>query len=153
MAHRSGGLVSLLVKPRIEIVSKDKLVASKGKLITVTGEPVFKMRLSVAAAGGPGGNKGHADGGQGCADHRSHVGTACTACATCRSDGSIVATTLPTASTCVVLAETFGEIPNGSAWAITTQAAPDLDETHLVVGRVVQVWPFVCDVPCLPSNG
>lgn len=38
-------------------------------------------------------------------------------------------------------AETFGEIPNGSAWAITTQAVPDLDETHLVVGRVVQVRP------------
>ena len=37
-AHSSAGLVSLLVKPRIEIVSKDKLVASKGKLITVTGE-------------------------------------------------------------------------------------------------------------------
>lgn len=36
-------------------------------------------------------------------------------------------------------AETFGEIPNGSAWSITTQAMPDLDETHLVVGRVVQV--------------
>ena len=36
-AHDGPGLVSLLVKPRIEIVSKDKLVASKGKLITVTG--------------------------------------------------------------------------------------------------------------------
>lgn len=37
-AHSGAGLVSLLVKPRIEIVNKDKLVASKGKLITVTGE-------------------------------------------------------------------------------------------------------------------
>ena len=35
--HGAPGLVSFLVKPRIEIVSKDKLVASKGKLITVTG--------------------------------------------------------------------------------------------------------------------
>lgn len=35
-------------------------------------------------------------------------------------------------------AETFGEIPNGSAWAITTRPFPELDETHLVVGRVVQ---------------
>ncbi len=36
-AHSAPGLVSLLVKPRIDIVSKDKLVASKGKFITVTG--------------------------------------------------------------------------------------------------------------------
>lgn len=36
-AHAAAGLVSLLVRPRIDIVSKDKLVASKGKLITVTG--------------------------------------------------------------------------------------------------------------------
>lgn len=35
-------------------------------------------------------------------------------------------------------AETFGEIPNGSSWAITTKPFPELDETHLVVGRVVQ---------------
>lgn len=37
-AHGQAGLVSFLVQPRIEIVSKDKLVASKGKFITVTGE-------------------------------------------------------------------------------------------------------------------
>ncbi len=46
-------------------------------------------------------------------------------------------------------AETFGEIPNGSAWSITTEAVPELDETHLVVGRVVQVrpgcWLFCCE--------
>lgn len=36
-AHAAPGLVSLLVRPRIDIVSKDKLVASKGKFITVTG--------------------------------------------------------------------------------------------------------------------
>ncbi len=36
-AHAGPGLVSFLVRPPIEIVSKDKLVASKGKLITVTG--------------------------------------------------------------------------------------------------------------------
>ncbi|KAI7843260.1 hypothetical protein COHA_003094 [Chlorella ohadii] len=81
-AHSGPGLVSLLVKPRIEIVNKDKLVASKGKLITVT--------------------------------------------------------------------ETFGEIPNGSAWSITTQAMPDLDETHLVVGRVVEGMDVVAALAALP---
>ncbi|KAL4447457.1 hypothetical protein ABPG75_004676 [Micractinium tetrahymenae] len=81
-AHSAPGLVSLLVKPRIEIVNKDKLVASKGKLITVT--------------------------------------------------------------------ETFGEIPNGSAWAITTKPIPELDETHLVVGRVVQGMDVVQAIAALP---
>ncbi|EFN59900.1 hypothetical protein CHLNCDRAFT_132922 [Chlorella variabilis] len=80
--HGAPGLVSFLVKPRIEIVSKDKLVASKGKLITVT--------------------------------------------------------------------ETFGEIPNGSSWAITTEAVPELDDTHLVVGRVVQGMDVVRAVAALP---
>lgn len=81
-AHAAPGLVSLLVRPRIDIVSKDKLVASKGKFITVT--------------------------------------------------------------------ETFGEIPNGSAWAITTRPFPELDETHLVVGRVVQGMDVVEAIAALP---
>ncbi|PSC75061.1 peptidyl-prolyl cis-trans cyclophilin-type [Micractinium conductrix] len=81
-AHSAAGLVSLLVKPRIEIVNKDKLVASKGKLITVT--------------------------------------------------------------------ETFGEIPNGTSWAITTQPIAELDETHLVVGRVVEGMDVVAAIAALP---
>lgn len=49
-AHSGPGLVSLLVKPRIEIVNKDKLVASKGKLITVTGEPGVCLLRNAACA-------------------------------------------------------------------------------------------------------
>ena len=36
-SHDAPGLVSLLVLPRGDVISKDKLVASKGKLVTVTG--------------------------------------------------------------------------------------------------------------------
>ncbi|KAI3429274.1 hypothetical protein D9Q98_005370 [Chlorella vulgaris] len=81
-AHDGPGLVSFLVKPRIEIRSKDKLVASKGQFITVT--------------------------------------------------------------------ETFGEIPNGTSWSITTSAVPELDETHLVVGRVVEGMEVVQAIAALP---
>jgi hypothetical protein len=42
-AHDGPGLVSFLVKPRIEIRSKDKLVASKGQFITVTGMFVSRV--------------------------------------------------------------------------------------------------------------
>lgn len=67
--------------------------------------------------------------------------------------------------------QTFGEIPNGSAWAVTTKAVPELDATHLVVGRVVEVrrvctgatalsglqgvpqnwWPLPAAAACIPA--
>ena len=39
----------------------------------------------------------------------------------------------------VTVTETFGEAPNGTAWAVTTQPAPELDPTNIVVGKVVEV--------------
>jgi hypothetical protein len=38
----------------------------------------------------------------------------------------------------VTVREQAGEAPNGTAFTITTQAAPELDRTNLVVGRVVE---------------
>lgn len=38
----------------------------------------------------------------------------------------------------VTVTQVFGEYPNGTAFAITTQAEPSLDATNLVVGRVVE---------------
>jgi len=80
--HDSPGLVSFLVKPKEQLVTKDKLVASKGQLITVT--------------------------------------------------------------------ETFGEQPNGSAWTITTKSDPSLDNTNIVVGRVVEGQELVDALAALP---
>lgn len=80
--HDSPGLVSFLVKPKEQLVTKDKLVASKGQLITVT--------------------------------------------------------------------ETFGEQPNGSAWTITTKPDPSLDNTNIIVGRVVEGQELVDALAALP---
>lgn len=38
----------------------------------------------------------------------------------------------------VTVKEQAGEAPNGTAFTITTAAAPELDRTNLVVGRVVE---------------
>lgn len=50
----------------------------------------------------------------------------------------------------ITVTETFGEIPNGSQWSITTKAAPRLDETNLVVGRVIQGMDVVAALAALP---
>ena len=74
--------MSILVRPRITITTREKLVASKGQFVTVS--------------------------------------------------------------------ESFGEIPNGTAWAITTAPEPGLDATNLVVGRVVEGMDVVRAVAALP---
>lgn len=156
-AHSGAGLVSLLVKPRIEIVNKDKLVASKGKLITVTGERCVcagsvpavcwycmhvTCKIGQEQAGVPHGRL-LAIVNELCRRCLCR-GRCCSSCRWVHCFPLVYSTArfpLPV-STAYFLwhpAETFGEIPNGSAWCITTQAVPDLDETHLVVGRVVQV--------------
>eukprot|EP00892_Ulva_mutabilis_P003796 jgi/Ulvmu1/1789/UM119_0007.1 len=80
--HSKAGLVSLQLKPAVEIQEKTKLVAEKGKLVEVT--------------------------------------------------------------------ERGGIVPNGTAFAITTGAAPDLDSTHLVVGEVVEGMDVVRKLDKLP---
>lgn len=48
-----------------------------------------------------------------------------------------------------------GAVPNGSGFAITTAAAPALDSTNLVVGRVVrgmEVVQQIAELPVVKSN-
>jgi len=80
--HDGPGLVSILVRNSKERETKDKLVAVKGKFVTVT--------------------------------------------------------------------EVLGDVPNGSAFAITTRAEPALDQTHLVVGRVIEGQEVVDALAALP---
>ncbi|BDA42878.1 probable peptidyl-prolyl cis-trans isomerase [Coccomyxa sp. Obi] len=51
----------------------------------------------------------------------------------------------------VTVQEQQGSIPNGSGFVITTAAAPDLDATNLVVGRVVGGMDVVEAISQLPS--
>ena len=44
-----------------------------------------------------------------------------------------------------------GESPNGSGFVITTQAAPQLDATNLVVGHVVDGMDIVQQLTKLPT--
>lgn len=81
-SHDAPGLVSFVVRNKEDLVTKEKLVASKGRLITVT--------------------------------------------------------------------ETFGEIPNGSSWCITTKAELSLDSTNVIVGRVVSGQEVVDAIAALP---
>lgn len=83
LKHDAAGVVSLNVRPRKELEAKDKLVAVKGKFISVT--------------------------------------------------------------------ETFGELPNGTEFCVTTQAAPELDSTNLVIGRVVKGMDVIERLSRLPS--
>ena len=46
---------------------------------------------------------------------------------------------------------TPGESPNGSGFVITTQAAPDLDATNLVIGHVVEGMDMVKELTKLPT--
>lgn len=46
---------------------------------------------------------------------------------------------------------TPGESPNGSGFVITTQAAPDLDATNLVIGHVVEGMDMVKELTRLPT--
>lgn len=133
-AHGVSGLVSILVLPRIEIVNKDKLVASKGKLITVTGACVrvgwrvqSLLQPALAACSGLLWPEPRAAG--------------CTAAGSRRWLTAARPSCSPSLPHICPLpsAETFGEIPNGSAFAVTTSPTPELDATHLVVGRVVEV--------------
>ena len=50
----------------------------------------------------------------------------------------------------VTVTETFGELPNGTAFAITTQPQPELDSTNLVVGRLVSGADVVERLAALP---
>lgn len=50
----------------------------------------------------------------------------------------------------VTVTETFGEAPNGTQWAVTTAAAPELDATNLVVGHVVEGMEVVQALAALP---
>jgi hypothetical protein len=51
----------------------------------------------------------------------------------------------------VTVQEQQGSVPNGSGFVITTAAAPDLDATNLVVGRVVGGMDVVEAISQLPS--
>mmetsp|Transcript_39097 Transcript_39097/g.99040 ORF Transcript_39097/g.99040 Transcript_39097/m.99040 type:complete len:318 (-) Transcript_39097:587-1540(-) len=51
----------------------------------------------------------------------------------------------------VNITEDPGDAPNGTGFAITTQAAPELDSTNLVVGRVVQGMDIVQTIAALPA--
>lgn len=82
LKHDVAGLVSLNVRPRKELEAKDKLVAVKGKFISVT--------------------------------------------------------------------ETFGELPNGTEFCVTTNAAPELDYTNLVIGKVVKGMDVIERLSRLP---
>ena len=46
---------------------------------------------------------------------------------------------------------TPGESPNGSGFVITTQPAPDLDATNLVIGHVVEGMDLVQELTKLPT--
>jgi peptidyl-prolyl cis-trans isomerase B (cyclophilin B) len=50
----------------------------------------------------------------------------------------------------VTLKEQAGEAPNGTSFMITTAAAPELDATNLIVGRVVQGMDVVQALAALP---
>lgn len=50
----------------------------------------------------------------------------------------------------VTVTEVLGDTPNGSGFAITTRAAPELDATHLVVGHVVEGQAVVDALAALP---
>lgn len=55
----------------------------------------------------------------------------------------------------VTVQEQQGNVPNGSGFAITTAAAPDLDATNLVVGEVVQgldVVEAIAQLPAVKAN-
>jgi len=51
----------------------------------------------------------------------------------------------------VTVQETLGEKPNGTSFAITLRAAPALDATNLVIGKVVSGMDVVRAVGTLPS--
>jgi hypothetical protein len=162
-AHAEAGLVSFLVKPRIEIVSKDRMVAQGGKFITVTGGLAGMVRHMRSGCSQPScwsGAGGWRAWWVACGMGAATRSLCVPACRTmqCQAMWLLVAGMgwLPerllqqalkvyhaVRQECVLTstpgADTFGEMPNGSAWAITTGAAPELDATHLVVARVVEV--------------
>eukprot|EP00884_Botryococcus_braunii_P002242 jgi/Botrbrau1/12018/Bobra.247_2s0022.2 len=51
----------------------------------------------------------------------------------------------------VKVQDAVGEVPNGTGFAITTAASPDLDATNLVVGRVVEGMDLVAQIASLPA--
>ncbi len=51
----------------------------------------------------------------------------------------------------VTVQEQQGAVPNGSGFVITTAAAPELDATNLVVGRVIGGMDVVEAIAQLPS--
>lgn len=50
----------------------------------------------------------------------------------------------------VEVVERSGIVPNGTAFAITTGAVPDLDSTHLIVGEIVEGMDVVRQLDKLP---
>jgi peptidyl-prolyl cis-trans isomerase B (cyclophilin B) len=50
----------------------------------------------------------------------------------------------------VTVVEVLGDLPNGTAFAITTGPAPELDATNLVVGRVVEGQEVVEALAAIP---
>ena len=50
----------------------------------------------------------------------------------------------------VSVVEVLGDVPNGSAFTVTTRAEPSLDTTSLVVGRVVEGQDVVEALAALP---
>jgi len=52
----------------------------------------------------------------------------------------------------VTVKNVAGEAPNGSSFCITIGAAPELDVTNLVVGRVVDGMDVVAQLAALPRS-
>lgn len=50
----------------------------------------------------------------------------------------------------VEVVERSGVIPNGTGFAITTGAAPDLDKTHIIVGQVIEGMDVLEQLDKLP---
>lgn len=50
----------------------------------------------------------------------------------------------------VEVVERSGIVPNGTAFAVTTGATPDLDSTHLIVGEIVDGMELVRKLDQLP---
>ena len=51
----------------------------------------------------------------------------------------------------ITVKEQIGDTCNGTAFNITTQAAPALDSTSLAIGEVVEGMPLIQDIAKLPA--
>ena len=122
LRHGGAGLVSLVVREDKEREVTERLVAMGGKLVRGA-----RPRLAGAAAAGrrPGRRPG--------APPRGRRGAA----RATLSPHAPAYVPPPPPPPQVTVTNVAGEAPNGSAFAITLGAAPELDATNLVVGRVV----------------